>query len=120
MAVRGKAVTLSANLEFMGGRMLRGYVKSLSPTSAGFNSGDFNKYRTDPPKTGEMAIITMTYTRESMPFDIKLGCRLVQLMGTMATMALNQGDMTNTDRKAMKKIIEMQISEIGNDDGPGG
>ena len=120
MAIRGKAVTMNANLEFMGGRMLRGYIKSLSPTSAGFNSGDFNKYRNDPPKSGEMAIVTMTYTRDSTPFDIKIGCRLVQLMGTMATLTLNQGDLTNTDRKAIKKIIEMQISEIGTDDGPTG
>jgi hypothetical protein len=120
MAVRGKAVTMDANLEFAGGRMLRGYIKSLGPTSAGFNSGDFNKYRSDPPKPGDMAIVTMTYTRNSAPFDIKLGCRLVQLMGTMATLALNQGDMTNTDRKAIKKIIEMQIAEIGLDDGPTG
>ena len=117
MALRGKSVTMNANLEFGGGRMLRGYVKSLSPTSAGYNSGDFNKYRSNPPNPGEMAILTMTYTRNGVPFDIKLGCRLVQLMGTMATLALNQGDMTNVDRKAIKKIMEMQIAEIGSEDG---
>lgn len=120
MAVRGKAVTMNANLEFGGGRMLRGYVKSLSPTSAGFSSGDFNKYKNNPPMPNEMGILTMTYTRNSVPFDIKLGCRLVQVMGNMGTLALNQGDLTNTDRKAIKKIMEMQIAEIGTDDGPQG
>ena len=116
MATRGKAVTMSASAEFSGGRMLRGYVKSLSPTSAGFNSGDFGKYRNNPINPGDMGILTMTYTRDSMPSDIKIGCRLVQLMGNMATLALNQGDLTNTDRKAIKKIMEMQIAEIGKDD----
>ncbi|MDX1592639.1 MAG: hypothetical protein R3298_00220 [Gammaproteobacteria bacterium] len=107
---------MNANLEFGGGRMLRGYVKSLSPTSAGFNSGDFNKYRNNPPNPGDMGILTMTYTRNSVPFDIKLGCRLVQVMGTAATLALNQGDLTNTDRKAIKKIMEVQVAEIGAED----
>ena len=116
MAIRSKAVTLSASCEFPGGRMLRGYVKALSPVSANFNSGDFGKYRNNPINPGEMGILTMTYTRNSAPFDIKIGCRMVQLMGSMATLALNQGDLTNTDRKAIKKILEMQIGEIGEDD----
>ncbi len=116
MALRAKAVTLNGSLEFAGGRMLRGYVKSLSPTSANFSSGDFNKYRSNPINPGEMGILTMTYTRNSVPFDIKLGCRLVQVIAPMGTLALNQGDLTNTDRKAIKKIMELQIAEIGIDD----
>lgn len=115
MAVRGKAVTLAANLEFMGGKMLRGYVKALSPTSAAFNSGDFNRMRNDPPKDGDMAMLTMTYTREGTPYDIKVRVRFVQLMGTRATLQMMQGDLTKADNKAIKKIIELQIGEIGKD-----
>ena len=117
MAARGKAVTLPANLEYPGGRMLRGYVKSISPMSVGYNSGDFNKYRNNPPKDGEMGILTMTYTREGTPFDIKVSVRQVQLMGTTATLSMMQGDLTKADQKAIKQIMEMQIAEIGKDDG---
>ncbi|HEY5790776.1 MAG TPA: hypothetical protein VIX81_09130 [Gammaproteobacteria bacterium] len=112
---RGKSVTLAASLEFTGGRMLRGYVKSISPTSVGFSSGDFNKYRQNPPKDGDMGVLTMSYTREGTPHDIKVRIRLVQVMGNMATLALMQGDLTKKDTKAMKQIMEIQTSEIGKD-----
>ena len=115
MAGRGKAVTLPANLEFMGGKMLRGYVKALSQTSVAFNSGDFNRMRNDPPKDGDMAMLTMSYTREGTPFDIKARVRFVQLMGTRATLVMMAGDLTKADNKAIKKIMELQASEIGKD-----
>jgi hypothetical protein len=116
---KGKAVTLPASLQLMSGRMFRGYVKALSADTANFNSGDFARTTNNPVQPGEQGMISMTYTRNSVPFEIKASCRMLNITGNAASLAINSNDLTNTDRKAIKRILELQISEIGNDDPAG-
>ena len=114
MAGKGKTITsLAGSLELYGGRMFRGNVKKLSMTSATFSSSEFARARNNPPTEGDPGALTFSYTRDGVPFEIKVSCRLVQYLGNIAQLALMQGDLTKRDSTAMKKILEVQSSEIG-------
>ena len=110
---RGKSVQLPCTLLMMNGKMFRGYTKAISPDTVNLVSGDLASARDKTPQPGDQGMITMSYTREGVPHDVRAGCRVIQVMGNAANVAMNANDLTSADRKALKKIMEVLSSEIG-------
>jgi hypothetical protein len=105
-------LSLPCSLERGGGTVFSGQTRNLSADGAEMKCNGFIAPGRRPPQPGDVGVFTLSFRKGANLDVIKVGARVVWLMGTLAGLNLFINQLAQPQRENFSKILDSGQGKI--------